>query len=388
MSYGCTLEFFRDDTGRNLLTLFAGLISLVTAFANRQFLARDFPWSIPLFTYMLIVRLFTDNTSNYISLLVTLIYSMGYYAVTSLAAQAWCDKEFIASLFAKIIYSYGIFSVIQFICYSLGIYIPNLLGHKEGISFNSLALEPSHLARILGITFLAYLLTKQIDFNRTNYMRIIKREKFILLAFLVTMILSGSSTAVIAMPVSILLSVKLKNSLPILLPLGVVIAILANIDYEPVQRVFSFLPNLIALDQEALTNTDNSSAVRVLPMLIYLNDARPNELSFWFGYGPDGMAQFFRDAIKGIKDYAGEAGFIPGFAVVYGIVGNMLYFWTFLFNYRLKNTLPLTIFFIMFYFTCPLNTSLMWYGLIVFELAFEATNKNTRRYLRAQPEAS
>jgi len=386
MSYGCTISILIDEAGRNFLTIFAGFVSLLTVFVNYKYVVRDFPWSIPLFIYMFSVRLFTDNNSNIISLIVTFIYSMGYYAVTSLAAQSWCDEEFIASLFAKIIYSYAAVSLIQLICSSLGIYVPNLLGHKEGISFNSLALEPSHLARILGITFLAYLLIKQIDFNKTNYMRIIKREKYILLAFLVTMILSGSATAVMAIPVSILFSVKYKNSLPILLTLGVVITILVNIDYEPIQRVFAFIPNLLALDQEALVNTDNSSAVRVLPFLIYLNDARPYELSFWFGYGPDGMAEFFRDAIKGIKDYSGEAGFIPGFAVVYGILGNILYFWTFLFNYRLKNTLPIIFFFIMFYFTSPLNSPLMWYALIVFELAFESMNKKTRRYIRVGPK--
>lgn len=380
MSYGCSISILISDESRNYLAIFAGFLSFAITLKYSSFIKRDFPWNIPLITYMLIVSFWTDSYANYLSVTLTFIYSMGYYAVACLASQSWCDRNFITSLFEKLIYAYAIVSLIQLLCSLVGLPIPNLMSVREGYSLNSLALEPSHLARILGITFIAYLRTKKIEFNNNNFIQLIADEKKILTAFLVTMLLSGSTTAIIAIPISVLFSYKINRVIPIMIPITIMIVLVSGIEYEPIQRAVAFVPSLFTFDAETITKTDHSGALRVLPALIYLDTARPTELSFWLGYGPDGIAQFFQEAIKGVKDYAGHAGLVPGFAVIYGIFGNILFFWTFLFNYRLRRAAPIMIFFIIFYFASPLNTPLLWYGLIVFSLVFEALNKPLKKF--------
>lgn len=371
-SYAFNISFLVSEEGRNYLAIASGLLSSILFIMIASSIMDDFPWNIPLFIYMMLVCLATDSLSNSISVILTLIYSMGYYAVMGLARKPWCNSQFIALLLKTVIYAFTIVALIQLIAYLVGLPVPNEISRKEGFSFNSLAMEPSHFGRVVGITSLAYILIQQLDISRQNYLDMIKKEWKIVISVILSTVLSGSTTALIALPLTFILSGNIKNSIPIMLVLIVVIIIGSYVEYEPIQRAFAFLPSLASMDAEEVQKADGSGALRVLPFLIYMQNARPGDLSFWFGYGPQGLIQFFLGAIKGIKDYAGQTGFVPGFAVMYGIFGNLLFFWTFLLNKRLAKVIPLIIFFLCFFFATPLNTSLMWYALIVISIVAEA----------------
>lgn len=376
VSYAVVLSPFLDAGLRNYLILLAALIGVISLFAFRVQKKSALIWSLVLSAYMAVVILATSGFAGLGPVALTITYMMGLVAIISIANRHWFDLPFATILFARIVVAYAIVSVLQMVASLGGLPIPNLIVSKGMWSYNSLAIEPSHLGRAVGITMLAYLiLASQQARTRISAVPRSSHRK-VLIAFFVTMLLSGSALAVIAIPITLMFALRPVWSVPLLAVTFLSLPFLSSMDYEPVQRATAFLSNLGSLDFDSLTNGDASGASRLIPTLIYLDIADPSTSAFWFGAGEQGSRAIFAPRIGGIANYEGGTGFLPGFLATYGTIASALFLWAFMLRQWNRKTYPIIIFWLCFFSSVPWNTQLFWYGLVTLALANAALSKN------------
>ena len=373
VSYAVVVEMFVGAGFRNYLVLFAAVLGGILFVLLRLSLQRQAFWAFTLFSLMAISAFYQSGTGGLGSLALTLVYALGYFAIAGLLARVENKRTFVVSMMRGIIYAFAIVSVIQMITSLAGLPVPNLIASKGLWSHNSLAYEASQLGRVVGISMLCYLMLDRVtELSDQPVESLLVRSK-VLVAFLITMLLSGSSLAFLA----IVLVFGLSRSLVSIILIGAISLLIwpavLMIDYEPLNRAINLLTSLGSLDLGQVLKAEHSGGVRIAPLLIYLKEASTAEPSFWFGYGSQGIAQFFQDKILGVRSVG--APFMPGFAVIYGAVPTALLIWLFAIRKANRTTLPLVVFWAIFMWTSAWNTQVFWYGLIVIQLAGAASRE-------------
>ncbi|SMH40711.1 hypothetical protein [Mesorhizobium australicum] len=381
VSYAIVLAPFLDAGFRNYLVLLAAFAGAFSLFVFHVQVAHVQLWSLVVIGYMCLVALANSGLPGLGSVALTFAYLMGQFTVASIAKRSWFDARFAATLLGRIVIAYAIVSVLQMIASFTGLSVPNLIASKGLWSYNSLAYEPSHLGRAIGITMLAYLIVVRGESGGRLSFRSGSMNRKVLIAFFVTMLLSGSAVAAIAIPIALIFALRPRWSVPLMVITFLVWPSLTYIDYEPLQRAIRLISNLDTLDIERLAEADGSGAARLIPFLIYLDLADPWTWTFWFGYGAQGAASVFVDRVKGIADYEGGVSFLPGFLVTYGLVGSAFFLWVLLISAWNSTTFPIIVFWFVFFTSVPWNIQLFWYGLIVLILVNEAISKRNRYLL-------
>lgn len=369
LSYAFVFSAFIDTGQRNYLVLLAAIIGGLLYLPLKLALPRNLFWAFLVFSIMSIGTLSAEGFGGLDTLALTFVYALGYFAIASLLGRVEDKRAFLMKVMRWIIFAFAILSVVQMVTSLAGFPVPNQIGSKGLWSYNSLAFEPSQLGRVVGVSMLCYLMLSRLPGEPE---RPRARQK-ILMAFLATMLLSGSALAAVA----ILFVYGLSRSLPWLV-LIVIVSILIwpmflLVDFEPLQRFALLVTNLGSLDVDQVLAADHSGGIRLAPLLIYLRDGSMAEPGFWFGYGTEGLAQFFQGKILGIQDESIGAGFLPGFAVVYGGLTFAFFIWVFAFRQANRTTMPVITFFAIFMTSSAWNTQVFWYGLIVIQIAWAAS---------------
>ena len=180
---------------------------------------------------------------------------------------------------------------------------------NRGLGANSLALEPSHAARILTVAMLVFLRLEEVTTvdKRLLLKRFYGNNKKLLLSFLWCMFTMGSGTAIIGMLVLLIYFLKreyLLRFIPILILMAV---ILWQIDYEPVERAKNTIVAVVTLDVSYIKTADYSAAARIVPFINTISYIDFTDISAWFGEGIDSNlnADYLSEEqfIGGIKDY-------------------------------------------------------------------------------------
>ena len=117
----------------------------------------------------------------------------------------------------------------------------------------------------------------------------------------------GSGTAIIGLLILSTYFVKKQYFLGLIAVLLLLIVIIPQIDYEPIERVKNIIAAVVTLDTSYIKTTDYSAAARIVPFINTINYIDFTETSTWLGNGIDtylnsyylGEEQF----IGGIKDY-------------------------------------------------------------------------------------
>lgn len=374
-SYAFVVEIFINSSQRNYLVIILAILGGLLFIPLKLALQRQVAWGAGLFSIMILQALSIGDTEEFWSVALTFVYALGYFSIVSMLAKIEDKVTFVKALMRWVIYAFAIFSIIQLVSSLLGLPILNLIASKGLWSYNSLAYEPSQLGRVVGISMLAYLILCRLDKYREPFNVYVK----VLLAFLITMLLSGSALAVIAIPIVIFLSRPLLQILLLTLVGFFVWPIALLIDFEPLQRFFSLIINLSSLDVDQVLEAEHSGGLRIAPLLVYLRDASISEFGFWFGYGEQGLTRFFLGQIPGLGDRI-ATGFIPGFAVVYGIGTTAIFIFVFLVHQKNRKTLSLIAFWFFFIALSAWNTQVFWYGLIVIQI-FCAASRDTSNNL-------
>lgn len=381
VSYAVVVSLFLGADTRNYLVLFAAMtggmlfLPLGLTLHLQAFLA------IALFSIMTMLSLFQDGAGQLLSVGLSLLYAVGFFAIASLLDRIEDKRDFLMKVMRGIIYAFAMLSIVQMVTSLAGLPVPNQIGGSILWRHNSLAYEPSQLGRVVGISMLCYLMLSRLPGEPERA----KARQKLLVAFLTAMLLSGSSLAALA----ILLVYGLSRSLSWLLLIVMVFVLIwptfLLIDFEPIQRFVLLISSLGSLDIDQVLEADHSGGVRVAPLLIYLRDVPMAEPGFWLGYGVEGIEHFFQGQIAGVSDDHVGAGFLPGFAVVYGVLAFASFVWIFALRQVNRTTLPLIAFWAIFMTSSAMNTQVFWYGLIVIQIAWAASRDVVRSAASVKP---
>lgn len=380
-NYAIVVSPFVDSELRNYLVLFAALIGGTLFPMLRLTHHAQAVWALGLFLIMTISTLFLDGAEQLGSVALTLVYAMGYFSITSLLDRVDDKRALLMKVMRGIIFAFAGLSVVQMVTSLVGLPVPNLMATKGMLSYNSLAYEPSQLGRTVGISMLCYLMLSRLPGKQEPP----RLRQGVLIAFLGTMLLSGSSMAVVA--ILAVYGLSRSNILVALIAVASItfLPIIMLLDYEPLTRFVLLTSSLPTMDVDQVLAADHSGGVRFAPLLIYLRDVSMAELGFWFGYGSEGLAYFFQGQIRGVANDNVGAAFLPGFAVVYGFLISTLFVWLFALRQANRTTLPLIAFWAIFMTSSAWNTQVFWYGLIVVRIARAASRDVFRSSTSAKP---
>lgn len=235
----------------------------------------------------------------------------------------YCEKVFTRDYLLKVlkalIIAYTVAIILQQIAKIAFLgnsgFIPlNLLGdiyEGRGVLFaNSLSLEPSHSARIVGALFLVLFRVYQTKYKYAiaTLKAIIKDFKWGFIGFLWTMLSMDSGTAIIVIAILSLLFIT-KKTLIIILPFFFAIFYwcVTNLDFIPLQRVYSVVNAVSSMNIEEVRDADLSASARIVPFIYTLENLDLTKSEIWWGHGIDTAYSndiwgVFR-MIGGIDDY-------------------------------------------------------------------------------------
>jgi len=334
-------------------------------------------WALILLSIMAMRALLSGGGGELGSVVLTFIYGLGYFAISSLLERGKNKRMFVQNMMRRLIFAFAILSVVQMMASFTGLPIPNLIGSKGLWSYNSLAYEPSQLGRVVGISMLCYLMLDRLSGVPEHPGDTPQTRQKVWIAFVLSMLLSGSALATVAIGVAFVMSRALVWVFVIVASAILLWPMALFIDYEPLQRVVLLISNLGSFDLDLLYAADGSGAVRIAPVFIYLSEASAAEFGFWFGYGDGGLTRFFLGRLLGVGDTV-TVGFLPGFMVIYGIFSSALFIWVFALRQANRTTLPLIGFWVIFMSSSAWNTQVFWYGLVIIQIAYLASREDAQ----------
>ena len=178
----------------------------------------------------------------------------------------------------------------------------------RGLGANSLTAEPSVLARILAVLFLCLIRMLESKLGHSvSFKEIYREAKWPAIGFLWSMLTMGSGTAMIALGILLLYFVKPKHLGFAFIIVFLLIVVIPQIEFEPLQRAVKTFSAFLTLDSEAVRQADGSAAARVVPLVNTLTSLDLTSWNTWFGNGVDAnlSAGMFSDTtmIGGIRDY-------------------------------------------------------------------------------------
>ena len=147
-------------------------------------------------------------------------------------------------------------------------------------------LEPSHVARVLGVLYYAYLKCCEIvEGERLSLARVFEKpHRWITIGFLYTMTTIGSGTAFICLMILAMYFLKRKALwyvVPVFIGLYFTLPLL---NIKQLDRAVNVINATLTGDVEQVIDVDGSAASRVAPILNTLN-MNLNSKEVWFGRG-------------------------------------------------------------------------------------------------------
>lgn len=236
--------------------------------------------------------------------------------------------DFYIKLIKYMLYAFIICIILQQLLVLAGIrYFPllNLMGqpYLSVTRVNSLTWEPSSSARIMTVSFLAFMKTNEIKYGTPLTIRkLFGNYKWLTFGFLYAMVTMGSGTAFVGLAILSLYFLK-KQYITFIIP--VLLAsyfIIPLINYEPLNRAMNAFEIILSDDPHRIAKDDTSAAVRMKPLINTFTNIDLTDKKTWFGEGTDASQKysirtkdFDKQMMSGINDY-GLIGFILGVILI------------------------------------------------------------------------
>lgn len=260
------------------------------------------------------------------SLLYTCLF-MGYFV---LGIRCFFKSQItsieLERLLAGLIIAYFMVLIIQQLCVILGLPVFNtVIRSSVKWKLNSLAAEPSHTSRYVGILMYSYLTIKDdIAGGRMGLINSIKRNSAIWIAFLWIMLTTFSGTGILIVFLICSRFIN-KNNLLIMIPIIVLLfSIGISSDFVALRRSTSFVSAVTSGDYTNMLRADHSASVRVVPMLLCFNRINPFSLKGWVGSGSGSTSEWLSKYMPGLPEGATGGG-IMNYALEYGIIVALVY---------------------------------------------------------------
>ena len=373
---------FIGGDGRNYLLVASALLSPLLFIMLRLPVTRDLIWVFAILLYMSAIAFVKDGLGGISSVAYSALF-MGLYLCFAGCLETMIPREAVLTFFRRLVYIFCTVSILQMLTSLVGLPVPNHLLSKGLWSYNSLALEPSHLGRVLSISILTYFLLLQGLHNNSNQTlglrRLFAQERKLIVAFLISIFLSGSALAIIAAPVALVLTLRVHWVALLSIVLVVLWPILLFIEIPALQRGLIFLSAVPTLDILELVEADHSGATRVMPILIYFDNVKDiGSWEFWLGGGVSSIMPLLGNQLIGVAEGNTGGGFFPGFVIAYGLLGSAIFALAFLFRFLTFSTTSVVAFWLLLFgASSAWNSQLFWYGLLCLRLVYHYSTEST-----------
>lgn len=291
------------------------------------------------YVYIVLTASFHPDTFRASTLIYLLLFLLMYVLFYSLVHTGAFTLQYFIKVVKYLIFAYAICLVLQQICFLFGIrFFPLInLNRQFFLGINklpSLAIEPSHSARILGVLFYAYLKCNEYlaGAKLSIFSVFSPKHRWVTIAFLWTMLTMGSGTAFICLGVISLYFMKGFQFL-YAIPIFVGIYFILNFfEVQQFQRAIIAAQATMTGDAREVAEADGSASARIAPMLNTLN-MDFTELKSWVGEGCDTSLKYRHTANRymgEINDY-GLIAYILGLFFVFTCAINPLSLGTIMF---------------------------------------------------------
>lgn len=183
----------------------------------------------------------------------------------------------------------------------------------------SLAIEPSHSARILGVLMYSYMKCNGfLQGTEFRFKQLFEQEhKWVTYGFLWSMLTMGSGTAFIVLGVLSLYFINWRNALFVVPLIACLVYIGSQMGIEQFDRAYNTAHATMTLDKETVVETDGSASARITPILNTIKNLDLTKKEHWFGYGIDaGRHDMSERMVAEITDY-GFLAYISGLVLVF-----------------------------------------------------------------------
>ena len=150
----------------------------------------------------------------------------------------------------------------------------------------SLALEPSHAARVLTVCGYAYLKLNQFKNGRIfSLYELFYENALFSFSYFYTMLSLGSGTAMVGLALLSLYFIRFQYAIAIIFVLLLAFIFGPSIDYEPLNRVLAVFDAASSMDASEVYKVDQSASARVGVIILTIQNLDLTDANTWLGIG-------------------------------------------------------------------------------------------------------
>ncbi len=206
-------------------------------------------------------------------------------------------------LMRVLIWSYTIVLIVQQMLSLTGFPIVewcNLYWHHTTMKCQSLSIEPSHSARILGAVGYAFLkLNEYKNGEKISIQWLWSNERSLLVGFLYAMLSMQSGTAIWVLMILFFYFFHWKYILLFVVFLILLPFVQLIVQSEQIQRVVDVITAVFSGDISEVITADRSASFRIVPMLNMFN-LNFSDIYTWIGHGTDTAASLATEDIANV----------------------------------------------------------------------------------------
>jgi len=359
--------FALGEGNRNLLLI--GVMGFAPIIILRffEFDTLDFLLFLFLTTIAVFPALLHPETMRWSTVLYSMMFGLTFIAYKQLLRQKHFSVLNYFRILKLLIYAYFIVLLVQQFCVLTGLPVFNLSNYDpiQPWKLNSLAVEPSHSGRIVALLMYSYITIKEKLLNRSyNLKKEFRKDKWVWIGFIWTMITMGSGTAFLFLGIVLLKFVRLKNWTPLFIVGLAAAALISVLEIPALERATKTITATLTLDEATIIDADHSASIRIVPMIILIKILDLSSVNGWFGHGVDHVSTFLSDYMPGVPEGISGGGLFQLW-IEYGFIS----FWLFVlfsfittFNKAAKMNI---VFWFLLVFMYAVNTQIIWLCLIV-----------------------
>jgi hypothetical protein len=367
ISLAISPAFSLGDDNRNLLLIGVMFLSPILVLRYFKFDKKDMPLLVFLASIVVFPSLVHPETVRWSTVLYSIMFGLNFIAFKLLLQQEYFSIIRYINILRYLIYAYFIVLLIQQFCVLTGLPIFNLSNYdlNEPWKLNSLSAEPSHSARIMALLMYCYITIKELVTNiKYNFKFDLKKDKWIWIAFIWTMVTMGSATAILFIIIILLKFLRFKKIIPFIITAIIFISILDSSGIKSFQRTKNVIFATLTFNEETILMTDHSAAMRLVPGMVVAKKIGFNSLNDWFGNGVDFTASFISDEIPGLPEGTSGGGMFQIW-LEYGFISFALFVvFSFSITCRKRDYLSF-IFWFLLVFAYGVNNQIVWLCIVL-----------------------
>jgi hypothetical protein len=359
--------FALGEGNRNLLLIGVMSLSPLVILRNFEFDKMDLLLLLFLVTIIAFPLVVNPETMRWSTVMYSVMFGLTFIAYKQLLRQKYFSIFNYLNILKFLIYAYFIVLLIQQFCVLTGLPILNESNYFpiQPWKLNSLAAEPSHSARIVALMMYSYITIKEKILNRSyNFKKEMKKDKWLWLAFIWTMVTMGSGTALLFIAIVLSKFIHFKNLISLLLILGIMLILVNNFNIDFFERTFNTVTATLTLDENTIIEADHSASIRIVPIIVLAKMISLNSIEGWFGHGIDYVSNFLDQYMTGVPEGISGGGLFQLW-MEYGFISFAL-FMLFSFKTIFKRTDYLSVvFWFMLVFLYGINNQMVWLSIVL-----------------------